>query len=193
MAKPDTLKRVLRDCNIPADTINRINGDFDDITDKSPKKEKTKYLLHAVNVMDAELDENTRRKVMEACACTIGSSVEKKTEQFAKKTQNLPIEEKVRLLNQMKHLGNPVLQSDGTILINSGILDKGVYRCPCPQIRGAEITAPITFTYCMCCGGHYKYQYEKALRVKLDMKQISSPLESEGKKPCTFVLKIINS
>jgi len=189
MAKPETLKRALIEQNIPADIVRAINKDFAEVTDKSPKAKKAKYLFHAMNVLDAALDEDTRRNVMHACPCTIGSSVEKKAEQFAKKTQSLPLEEKVRMLREIKHLGNPVLREDGTILVKSGIENNGAYRCPCPQISGVEIEAPATFTYCMCCEGHYKYQYEKALGIPLDIKQTSSPLESAGKEPCAFVLK----
>jgi len=136
MAKPETLKRALIEQNVPADIVHAINKDFADITDKSLKTKKAGYLFHAMNVLDAALDEDTRRNLMHSCACTIGSSVEKKAEQFAKKTQGLPLEEKVRRLREIKHLGNPVLQEDGTILVQSGIENGGTCRCPCPQISG---------------------------------------------------------
>ncbi len=193
MAKPETLRRILNEYNIPTDTIEKINAGFDDIADKSSKKKKAQYLFHAMNVIDTELDENTRQKVMESCACTIGSSVEKKTEQFARKTQGLSLQEKVRLLCEVKHLGNPVLQDDGTIFIGYAVENGRTYSCPCPQISGVEITEPMTLTYCMCCVGHFKYQFEKALGVNLEVKQISSALESRGESPCSFVLKVVNT
>lgn len=188
MAKPETFKRVLNERNIAGDIVNRINSGYETVTDKSPKKKKAQYLFHAVNVLDVTLDTSTCREIMESCACSIGSSIDRVVAQFAKKTQGLPLEEKVRKLCEIKHLGSPILQEDGTILVHSGSTNDGVYHCPCPQISGVEITEPMSFTYCMCCGGHYKYQYENALGIKLEVKQRSSPLESMGKRPCVFVL-----
>lgn len=154
------------------------------------KRKKAQYLFNAVNVLDNTLDTKTRQKIMEACACSIGTSIDKAVAQFAKKAQHLSIEEKVHKLSEIQHLGNPVLQADGTIIVGTNIGSNGVYKCPCPQISGVEITGPKSFTYCMCCGGHYKYQYENALGIKLHIKQISSPFESMGKKSCVFILSV---
>ena len=193
MAKPETLKRMLIEQHIDSNIADNINNGYEDVTDKSSKKKKATYLFHAVSVLENELDKKTLCNFMQACACTINSSLDKSVAQFAKRYNGLPLVEKIRKLCEIKHLGSPVLQEDGTILINSGVAANGVYRCTCPQIDGAEIKEPTSLTYCMCCSGHYKYQYENALGIKLEVKQLSSPLESAGKRPCVFVLAPIDT
>jgi len=184
MAKPETLKRVLNEQHIDANVVVKINGAYENVNNKSPKKNKVEYLFHAVNEMDRLLDKNTRQQLMELCACTIDSSGLNKTiAQFANKTKSLSLMEKIAKLGEINHLGKPVLRKDGTILVDLG---SGA-ACPCPQIAGVEITCPISFTYCMCCGGHLKFQYENVLGIKLEIK--SSILQSMGKKPCVFILK----
>ena len=193
MAKPETLKRVLEEHNVDKNIINKINNGYENVTNKSAKKAKAKYLFHAINEMDKSLDKDTCQKILEECACTIGSSLEKKVRQFAEKNNGLPLKEKIKKLCEIKHLGNPILRKDGTILLNDlGFKDKAnVYSCPCPQVSGVDIEKPKTHTYCLCCGGHLKFQYEIALDKKLDVKIQSSPFESNGKKPCVFILTII--
>jgi hypothetical protein len=142
--------------------------------------------------MDKSLDMDTCQKIMEKCACTIGSSLEKKVRQLTEKINSLSLKEKIRKMAEIKHLGNPSLRKDGTILVNLANTNKdGKYICPCPQVSGVDIEKPKTHTYCLCCGGHLNFQYEIVLGKKLDVKVQSSPFESNGKKPCVFLLTII--
>jgi len=192
MAKPETLKRVLVEHNVDKDIINKINNGYENITNKSAKKKKAQYLFHAVNEMDKSLDKDTCLKILEECACTIGSSLEKKVRQVAEKINSLSLKEKIKKVAEIKHLGNPILRKDGTILVNlANTNEDGKYVCPCPQVSGVDIEKPKTHTYCLCCGGHLKFQYEIALGKKLDVKVHSSPFESNGKKPCVFLITII--
>jgi hypothetical protein len=192
MAKPETLKRVLVEHNVDKNIINKINNGYENVTNKSAKKKKAQYLFHAINEMDKSLDKDTCQKILEECACTIGSSLEKKVRQFAVKNNGLSLKEKIKKICEIKHLGNPVLRKDGTILVNlANTNEDGKYICPCPQVSGVVIEKPKTHTYCLCCGGHIKFQYEIALDKKIDVKIQSSPFESNGKKPCVFVLTII--
>ena len=187
MAKPETFKRVLNEQHIDANIVEKINGGYENVNNKSPKKKKAEYLFHAVNEMDRSLDKDTCRRVMESCGCTIppeSSGLNKTVAQLAKKTNGLSLKEKIAKLGESRHLGNPALRRDGAILVDLG---RGS-TCPCPQISGLEITHPVSFTYCMCCGGHVKYQYENALGKKLEVKIKSTILQSMGKKPCVFIL-----
>ena len=47
MAKPETLKRVLNEKNIRADILYKINGGYENVTNKSAKTKKAEYLFHA--------------------------------------------------------------------------------------------------------------------------------------------------
>ncbi|MDR0473296.1 MAG: hypothetical protein LBH43_06465 [Treponema sp.] len=192
MAKPETFKKVLAKYKIDKKIVNRINNSYENITNKSTKKKKAEYLFHAINEMDKLLENDICQKILEECACTIGSGLEKKVRQFAVKNNGLSLNEKINKICEIKHLGNPILRKDGTILVNLGSINEAnVYSCSCPQISGVDIEKPKTNTYCLCCGGHIKFQYEIALDKKLDVKIQSSPFESNGKKPCVFILKII--
>jgi len=59
MAKPETLKRVLEEQNVDKNVINKINNGYENVTNKSAKKAKAKYLFHAINEMDKSLDKDT--------------------------------------------------------------------------------------------------------------------------------------
>jgi hypothetical protein len=142
MAKPETLKPMLIEEHINANIADNINNGYENVTDKSSRKKKTTYLFHAVSILENELDKETLCNFMRSCACTIGSSVDKYVAKFAKQYNNLSLAEKVLKLCEIKHLGSPVLQEDGTILVNSGVAVNGVFRCQCPQIDGAGITEP---------------------------------------------------
>ena len=185
MAKPETLKRVLKEQHIDKNVVEKINDGYENVNNKSPKKKKAEYLFHAVDEMDSSLDKESCRQIMELCACTIDSSgLNKIVAQFAEKTNGLSLKEKIEKLANINHLGNPALREDGTMLVDLG----SGSTCPCPQISGIEINNPISFTYCMCCGGHLKYQYENALGIRLEVEIKSSILQSMGKKPCVFIL-----
>jgi hypothetical protein len=187
MVKPETLKRILNEQHIDANIVKKINSGYENVNNKSSKKKKAEYLFHAVNEMEHSLDKDSCRRVMELCACTIDSSLNKTVAQFAYKTNGLSLKEKIVKLGEIKHLGNPALRKNGTILVE---LASGS-SCPCPQIDGVEITYPKSFTYCICCGGHVKYQYENALGIKLEAEIKSSIIQSMGKKSCVFILTAI--
>ena len=186
------MKRVLVENNVDKNIVDKINNGYENVTNKSAKKAKAKYLFHAINEMDKLLDKDKCKKILEECACTIGSSLEKKVRQFAVKINDLSLKEKIMKIGEIKHLGNPILRKDGTVLVNlANANENGKYSCPCPQVSGVDIERPKTHTYCLCCGGHLKFQYEIALGKKLDVRIQSSPFESNGKNPCVFVLTII--
>jgi hypothetical protein len=197
MAKPETLKRVLKEQNIDENVVNKINSGFGSVTDKSSKKKKAEYLFHAVNEMERSLEKDTCQRILESCACTTnGSGLEKNIKQFVEKTKGLSLKEKIKKLCENKHMGNPVLMKDGTIMVgpcaNFPNNENGIYSCLCPQISGVDIEKPKSHTYCLCCVGQFKFQYENALEKKIDVEIKSSPFKSNGKKPCTFILSIID-
>jgi len=193
MAKPETLKRVLVENNVDKNFINKINYGYENVTNKSAKKKKAQYLFHAINEMDKSLDNDLCQKIMHECACTIGSSLEKKVRLLAEKINCLSLKEKISEICKIKHLGNPILRKDGTIFVNlANTSEDGKYICPCPQVvNDVDIEKPKTHTYCLCCAGYIKFQYEIALDKKIDVKVQSSPFESNGKKPCVFLITIM--
>jgi hypothetical protein len=73
------------------------------------------------------------------------------------------------------------------ILESCACAANGRYSCSCPQISGVDIVKPKSHTYCLCCIGQFKFQYENALGKRIAIEIQSSPFESNGKEPCTFI------
>jgi hypothetical protein len=79
------------------------------------------------------------------------------------------------------------LQEDGQILVQFAPEGLPHYGCVC--LRKAK--EPISITYCYCCGGHIKHHLQIALGCKLECQVRSSALSSGGKKPCSFLFRIM--
>lgn len=93
-------------------------------------------------------------------------------------------------IGQVTHMGNPVLNENGTI--TAGIGTEGGFPCPCPIFDGVAPERPVSKTYCYCCAGHFRYHYQIALGRRLKTQAVaSSALESQRKEPCRFVFEIL--
>ena len=66
--------------------------------------------------------------------------------------------------------------------------------CPCWNFNGCTPkNSEMPLSYCLCCAGHFRFHYEKALNVKLRVKKVvSSILNSRGKEPCVFLYEIVS-
>jgi hypothetical protein len=80
------------------------------------------------------------------------------------------------------------LTDEGEVLVSFSPEGLDKYRCVCLP----KATDPVSITYCYCCGGHVKHHLQTALGRKLQMKVRSSALASGGKRPCTFLLSILD-
>lgn len=99
---------------------------------------------------------------------------------------------RLELLRKTKYMGKPFINKDGdieTVAVGGYSMEGG--RCPCWQLRGhVPDNRTMPLSYCMCCGGHFRFHYEKALGYKLRLKQVvSSMLSSGGKEPCVFIFE----
>jgi hypothetical protein len=171
--------------------IEQIVKGHESITDKSSKKKKTEFFTHAMRVMDELLDYQTRYEIIDPCACCKGGWREKAAKKIKEEYADKGLEERLQALGQVKWMGNPILNDDGTITASIGI--NGGFSCPCTVLDGCNYEEPISLTYCLCCGGHFRHHYQIALGKKLRTKAvISSALESVRKKPCRFVYEIVD-
>ena len=66
---------------------------------------------------------------------------------------------------------------------------------PCWNFSGCvPVSGPMPLSYCLCCAGHFRFHYEKALGVKLRVKQVvSSNINSGAKEPCVFLFQIMGA
>jgi hypothetical protein len=171
---------------VAPETAARIMAGGEAIKKTSSPEKKAAWFTEAMNRMDALLDEETRRRVREDCTCCLGGKRQEVSKGIGKKYESL--EDRIRAANDARFVfGNSVtMQDDGRVRVSFYPEGQESFKCVClPKAKG-----PISVTYCYCCGGHVKHHLQNALRRKLALEVHSSALESDGKRPCTFLFTI---
>jgi len=169
--------------------IDRIMAGYEDVSDRSTRRPA--FFLHAMKVMDESLDFETRCAIRGDCACSNGGWREKEMRRIARECKGSSIEERLRAIGQVRHMGDPVLHADGTI--SGGVGTAGGFPCPCSVFRGWKYEEPVPSTYCLCCAGHFRYHYQIALGVNLRVKAVlSTALESMRRERCRFVYEVVS-
>lgn len=190
MPKPDRFKQSLAEFRLSKDMIDAICFGYETVTNQSSKKRQADFFRHACTILDEQLDFDSKCALLECNACSIGGTLERNSRLFGTKYNQLPLEEKLEKIGLIKHMGQPTLNEDGTItVVLSTYCKDGKYVCACRTLNGSGNDAPISRTYCLCCGGHIKRHYELMLNAKLKVAEIvSTPLDTNGENPC--VIKI---
>ncbi|HEX3049128.1 MAG TPA: hypothetical protein VHP83_00620 [Aggregatilineaceae bacterium] len=188
MAAIERLQQALIDLDIDEGIAAQIVDGT--VRDKDNKKKRAAFFVQAISQMERLLDEETCHAVRDACACSKGGWRLKAVQKLAKEYAGRSLGEKIAALGQITHMGNPVLNEDGTI--TAGIGDEGGLDCPCPVFEGLDLREPVSLTYCYCCAGHFRFHYQIALGKSLVTKRVvSSALNSLGKQPCRFEYAIV--
>jgi hypothetical protein len=183
-------REALMKHEIPESIQRQIFQDYETVSDRSKKEKKAAFFIDAIDRMDKLLDPEKNQAIRDSCACSKGGWRLKAMRKIAKEYPEKSLEEKLGAISEVKHMGNPRLNPDGTITASIG--ETGGFECPCPVFHGVGITKPVSITYCYCCAGHFKHHYQIALDVKLETVTVeSSALESQRTKPCRFIYKII--
>lgn len=182
------LAAKLAEAGVAKDVAAQILEGGDGIRNKDGGERKAAWMAEAMRRMDKLLDAKTRRAVRESCACCLGGKRQQQSKAIARNYQSL--EERIAAANETKFVfGHSVaLQDDGRVLVEFEPEGKEHYRCVCLS----KAQEPISITYCYCCGGHVKHHLQTALGRKLELKVRSSALASFGKKPCTFLFKVLD-
>jgi hypothetical protein len=186
------ISRNLKENNVDSKTIEKIIGDGD--------------IANIVQRMDEMLDHELKYMVLDACACCTKSSKErdKQCKEYGKKMADKSLEEKIKNLDSIG-FENVKLVDNKTLSVSiSWIIDDKFY-CSCGSGKNMSIASRpsknkkcinqdriISLSWCFCCAGNSRYHLQNALRLKLKTKKIiSSPMNSRGKKPCKFLIEII--
>jgi hypothetical protein len=163
---------------------------YEGLTDRVSKERRAAFFVDVIRRMDDMLDFETRRDIRDACACSKGGWRLKAVQKLARDYADRSFEDRLAALNEITHMGKPVLNVGGTI--TAGIGDEGGFACPCPVFQGLEVREPVSLTYCYCCAGHFRFHYQIALGRKLATRAVvSSALASLGAEPCRFVFEIV--
>lgn len=186
-----TLKRI-KDTMLRQKIDPEIMAQMDfDADDNDPRN-----IVVLIDKMDSLLTKEQCLSVMEKQGCCKTGQRDRDCKAFALEHADKPLEEKLKLLSGVPYMMTPRLNGDGTITVEFGGYQNGVHSgkttCSCGSIKKLRQPFSVSPTYCGCCAGHFLYHYENALNLKLRLKEIvSSPLNTNGEKPCKFVFEII--
>jgi hypothetical protein len=180
------LAKRLKIAEIDNEIIDQIMEGGKEIRKKPSLEEKTDWFRGAMAKMDKLLDIETRKTVREGCACYLGGQQARAAKKIAQECESL--EERIKAVNDLKYIcGSVTMKPNGDIIACGDTHTRYFRKCVCLP----EAKAPLSITYCYCCGGHVKHHLQTALGRKLDGTVIASSLSSGGKKPCTFRFRIM--
>ena len=178
---PETMKNL----KIPDEIIARF---------KIPASSSAEDVMELIRQMDELLTKEQRIAIMEQQGCCKAGIGTKAHNAFGAKHAGKTLVEKVASLNaaQMPHKAPCQLNEDGTLSVYWGVNDSEYNMCPCGIIKKLPKPRTVSPTFCGCCGGHIRHNYQKSLGVKLRLKEIvSSASSSGGKKRCEFLYEIL--
>jgi hypothetical protein len=163
----------------------KIMENGNQIKKTSKNEARAEWFLNAINTMDELLDEETKKKVREDCACCLEGKRHKLCKEINKKYKTS--EEKIKAINDTHFVFGHEIKMIGknkyeVIFFDEKIPEK---RCSCLKVI---MDKEMSKTYCYCCGGHVKYHLETILGKKLNVEFKASALTSMGKKSCHFIL-----
>lgn len=173
---------------VAPELVEQIMEGGEEIGKTASPERKAEWMGEAMWRMDRLLAPKVRKAVREGCACCLGGKRLALSKAIGREHETL--EERIAAANETRFVfGHSVsLTDEGKVLVCFSPEGLDHYRCVClPKAK-----APISKTYCYCCGGHAKHHLQMALGRKLELQVRSSALASGGKKPCTFLFKIMD-
>ena len=163
-------------------------------------------LVNVIERMEKALDSNSCQEILDSHACTGGNEYLKRCEKIGKEIADKPLIEKIDHINNISSEAEKIiLNADNTLSVIWSFDNNGKYKCVCPAavktgVRVSDIAlgnniaggCVMPLSYCFCCAGSGRRHLQLQLGAELKTKEIiSSPINSNGEKPCEFILKII--
>lgn len=181
------LDRELAKAGVAQDVIDQVLAGGEAIGKRSSQERKAAWLAEAMRRLDDLVDMETRRKVREACACSLTGNMGRASRELGK--QGGSLEERIAAVNAARpQFGESiVLEEDGRIFVRFQAEGQESYYCGC--LPGAK--ERLSITYCYCCGGFVKEHFRRILGRKVEVETLSSLLASGGTEPCTFRLTVV--
>ena len=181
---------AMREIGVPDEIIAKFD------CSPNPIGNRPEPVIEFINLMDKLLTKEQCLAIMEMQGCCKGGKRDKDCKAFAKEHAKKPLAEKLALVSGVEYMMSPRLNEDGTITIAWAGHQNGVHTgnttCSCGTVKKLKQPFSVSATYCGCCAGHFLYHYQNALGVKLRLKEIvSSPLNTNGNKPCSFTYEIV--
>lgn len=191
---PDIKKigESLKQHDIAQETIDSLLGRREGLPLLRRKASAAARLAQVVARMEEALPEEQLIEIMGWCACCTGGKRADDCKAYRKKSSGLELKARVDGLSEVRFMGNPRLNADGTISAFISWKAGGSYMCPCPCFAGIKMKDAVSKTYCLCCAGHFRHHYGNALGIELrTIGVVSSALNSGGSMPCEFAYQVI--
>ena len=174
----------MRKQGIPEETVSLLN---------IPNENSPEAVIALITQMDELLTKEQCLSIMQEQGCCKTGNPAAPHRAFGMEHAGKTLTEKVDLLNKanIPHKAPCHLNSDGTLSVYWGADDLRNKSCPCGFIKKLPDSFEIPKTFCGCCGGHIRANYQRSLGVKLRLKEIvSSSSSSGGKKRCEFLFEV---
>ena len=189
----DEFEKHLKAVGVGDDLIGLIvNAPYQQSEDD--KQDNANYCAAVMARCDELLEFNQRADMMLSRACCKGGFRLNNAKMIARDHGDKTLEEKLELLGQQKYMGHPRLTERGEIYTGTcaGSGPPENLRCSCWRFGGkfpSEGLMPLS--YCLCCGGHFVFHYQKALGLKLRVKQVVTSVFADPPQYCSFILEIL--
>ena len=187
MARVSGIKTKLFKNNVDEKTIHEIIGNKD--------------LIDITIRMEKLLNPETFYQILDTSAC--GTS--QKELHAIQKIEGNNLQEKINKISDLDDFHSEwsvVLNTNNTITAGWSLTNKDSFVCECSACVNKDLKVSdlsngdreMPLSYCICCAGHCRRHLEKLLDLTLKTKEVvSSPINSNGKKPCEFIFTIIES
>jgi hypothetical protein len=147
-------------------------------TSMTAPQQKIRSIQGMMDVLDTQVDEETRWAIMEACGrrC-IGASTLEKARRLQMEAQDL--DDLLSRLNAA-HLGGGHLQREGDVI------HAAYDRCYCGSV--SKTRQPFSSTYCHCSCGWYQQLFESLLGRPVEVELLGSIIQ--GDERCRFLIRV---
>jgi hypothetical protein len=148
-----------------------------------------KWIERFLKIMDQQLDEKTRKKLMQAngASCAKGAYGEISNTKAASIEE---IDKKIAAWQQTLGTEN-IFRTDSIVFFNYVSNPKGLKisdgYCLCPMIENGPVT--LSPTYCQCSVGYVQYMFQKLITFKPVQVELLESLRGGG-KACRFKIMI---
>jgi hypothetical protein len=141
-------------------------------------QQKARCIHGMMDVLDREVDEETRREIMEAGGrrC-IGASTLEKAHRLQKEAHDL--DDLLVRLNDA-HIGG------GHLLLKGSVIHATYDSCYCGAVKKTKV--PFSATYCQCSCGWYRQLFETLLDRPVEVELVGSIIQ--GDECCQFLIRI---
>jgi hypothetical protein len=156
-------------------------------------QDNVNYCAAVVEKCNELLDFDVLAETMFYRSCCKGGFRLANSRKIAKEHSNKTLEEKLELLGQQKWMGHPHLTGNGEIYTEHCAGSDNL-KCSCWRFNGCiPSNGKMPETYCLCCAGHFRFHYQKALGINLRVKKIVSSIFGEPPQYCSFLFEIVES